>query len=349
MRPTCAISIRSAAEERAALVGVEPIPSFATRDATLHGAFARQVAATPEAIALSIDTASGREERSYAELDERAEALAAHLRALGVGANQVVGLRVERSADVVIGMLGDPQGRRRLPAAGPGLPERADRVHAAGRRGSVVLTPARAGRRALGAARDVCVPRRPLPRAPRRPAAAVARCRDDLAYVIYTSGSTGKPKGVRITHRNVLRLFAATDAWFGFGPSDVWTLFHSYAFDFSVWELWGALLYGGRLVVVPYGCSRARRRSASCWSRERVTVLNQTPSRSAQLIEPTAAAPGRLALRYVDLRRRGAASCRACSRWFDALRRRRTAAGQHVRHHRDDRARDLSADHPGRS
>ena len=93
------------AEERAALVGEEPIPTFTTRDATLHAAFARQVAATPEAIALSIDTASGREELSYAELDRRAEALAAHLRALGVGANQVVGLRVERSADVVIGIL----------------------------------------------------------------------------------------------------------------------------------------------------------------------------------------------------------------------------------------------------
>src|SRR5207244_2798964 len=71
---------------------------------------------------------------------------------------------------------------------------------------------------------------------------------DDLAYVIYTSGSTGKPKGVLVTHANVTRLFSATDPWFAFGPHDVWTLFHSYAFDFSVWELWGALLYGGRLV-----------------------------------------------------------------------------------------------------
>ena len=78
-----------------------------------------------------------------------------------------------------------------------------------------------------------------------------------LAYVIYTSGSTGRPKGVQVTHANVVRLFTATDHWFGFGPDDVWTLFHSYAFDFSVWELWGALLYGGRLVVVPYLVSRS--------------------------------------------------------------------------------------------
>jgi non-ribosomal peptide synthetase component F len=91
--------------------------------------------------------------------------------------------------------------------------------------------------------------------ADRAPDAAVAP--GDAAYVIYTSGSTGRPKGVVVTHANVLRLMDATQGWFGFDDSDVWTLFHSYAFDFSVWELWGALLYGGRLVVVPYEVSRS--------------------------------------------------------------------------------------------
>ena len=79
---------------------------------------------------------------------------------------------------------------------------------------------------------------------------------DSLAYVIYTSGSTGQPKGVLITHANVVRLLKSTEDLFQFGPGDVWTLFHSFAFDFSVWELWGALAYGGRLVVVPYLTSR---------------------------------------------------------------------------------------------
>ncbi|MCC5698192.1 AMP-binding protein, partial [Klebsiella pneumoniae] len=108
---------------------------------------------------------------------------------------------------------------------------------------------------------------------------------DHAAYVIYTSGSTGRPKGVSIPHHNVVRLFTATQPWFSFTSDDVWTLFHSYAFDFSVWELWGALLHGGRLVVVPYEISRSPKEFLQLLSRERVTVLNQTPSAFYQLIE----------------------------------------------------------------
>ena len=86
-------------------------------------------------------------------------------------------------------------------------------------------------------------------RAPLRPS--------NVAYVIYTSGSTGRPKGVAVPHRNVVKLFDNTAALFGFDDSDVWTMFHSYAFDFSVWELWGPLLHGGALVVVDYDTSRS--------------------------------------------------------------------------------------------
>ncbi len=122
------------------------------------------------------------------------------------------------------------------------------------------------------------------------------------AYIIYTSGSTGKPKGVVIPHQNVARLFDSTQPWFHFGPSDVWTLFHSYAFDFSVWEIWGPLLHGGRLVIVPYTVSRSPEQFLQLLVNESVTVLNQTPSAFYQLMQADLEQPvlsQKLALRYV--------------------------------------------------
>lgn len=108
---------------------------------------------------------------------------------------------------------------------------------------------------------------------------------DDPLYVIYTSGSTGLPKGVEITNHNVLRLFSATEQLYQFSEDDKWTLFHSYAFDFSVWEIFGALLYGGTLVIVPRSISRTPDTFFKLIIDEKVTVLNQTPSAFAQLAE----------------------------------------------------------------
>jgi nonribosomal peptide synthetase DhbF len=145
------------------------------------------------------------------------------------------------------------------------------------------------------------------------------------AYVIYTSGSTGQPKGVVIPHRNVARLFASTEHWFGFGPDDVWTLFHSPAFDFSVWEIWGPLLHGGRLVIVPRAIGRSPGELLDLLARERVTVLSQTPSAFFQLAQADHDEPARgaeLALRTVifggealELRKLpGTSAIRSCRR-----------------------------------
>ncbi|WP_228858640.1 non-ribosomal peptide synthetase [Xenorhabdus sp. PB61.4] len=99
----------------------------------------------------------------------------------------------------------------------------------------------------------------------------------DLAYVIYTSGTTGKPKGVLQTHHNVSRLFTTSQKDYQFDQHDVWVLFHAYTFDFSVWELWGALLYGGRLIIPTVECTKDFGQFSRLCSEQHVTVLNQTP------------------------------------------------------------------------
>jgi amino acid adenylation domain-containing protein len=122
---------------------------------------------------------------------------------------------------------------------------------------------------------------------------------DNLAYVIYTSGSTGIPKGVMVEHAQVSRLFASTDEAYGFNDQDVWCLFHSFAFDFSVWELWGALGYGGRLIVVPRDVARSSHEFYRLVCDEGVTVLNQTPSAFRGFIEAQAVERRPDQLRYV--------------------------------------------------
>ncbi|MEG3939648.1 amino acid adenylation domain-containing protein [Microcoleus sp. S36b_A3] len=252
-------------------------------DRCIHQLFEAQVERTPDAIAVVFED----QKLTYRELNKRANQVAHYLQQIGVKPDVLVGICVERASDTIVGILGI------LKAGGAYVP----------------LDPANPRDRLAFILEDAQVnvllsEKKLLPNLPKSSAKIVcldadqsafsqhskenpasATTAENLAYIIYTSGSTGIPKGVLVSHSNVLRLFAATQSWYNFNEQDVWTLFHSYAFDFSVWEIWGALLYGGRLAIVPYSVSRSPQEFYNLLCKEKVTVLNQTPSAFYQLIE----------------------------------------------------------------
>ncbi|WP_156371072.1 non-ribosomal peptide synthase/polyketide synthase, partial [Nocardia arizonensis] len=274
---------------------------------TLVSLFDETVAAHPYRTAAKF----GADSLTYSELDKRANIVARRLVDDGAGPESLVAVILPRSLDLVVALLAVVKTGAGYVPIDPTYP--AERI-------AYVLSDARPSSVILDSTVEITVPDgvatvvldgfavetgnvvdaddAPVTdadrRAPLRP--------EHVAYVIYTSGSTGRPKGVAVAHRNVTRLFANTDRDFGFGPDDVWTLFHSYAFDFSVWELWGPLLFGGTVVVVDYYTSRSPEQFLELLRAERVTVLNQTPSAFYQLAEAdrnAGSAVTPLALRYV--------------------------------------------------
>jgi amino acid adenylation domain-containing protein len=227
---------------------------------------------------------------TYGSLNDSANHIARHLRELGVGADSFVAIYLDRSPEMLIAILGV------IKAGGAYLP--IDSMYPEARvlemlkdaRPTAVLT---SGSLVAGLSERIAELPVSIVEIGQILAGAsggianlpAAIGGDDLAYMIYTSGSTGKPKGVMVTHRNVVRLLTQTDQWFHFNSDDVWTMFHSIAFDFSVWEIWGCLLTGGRLVIVPFAVSRSPRDFHDLLSAEKVTVLNQTPSAFSMLVQ----------------------------------------------------------------
>ncbi|RIK39121.1 MAG: non-ribosomal peptide synthetase, partial [Chloroflexi bacterium] len=288
------------AERRQLLVEWNDTGTLYPQDKRLHQLFEEQVMRTPNAVAVTF----GGQHLTYRELNERANQLAHHLRNCGVGPDTLVGICVERSFEMVVGLLGILKAGGAYVPLDPAYPGERLAFMVADSQIRVVLTQHQLREMLPAEGIDVLCLDSDW-------AAKIAYERIEnpvsdgtprnLAYVIYTSGSTGKPKGALVTHANVTRLFDATEAWYGFHERDVWTLFHSIAFDFSVWELWGALLYGGRLVVVPYWVSRTPETFYQLLCEEQVTVLNQTPSAFRQLIHAEAqiGVAENLALRYV--------------------------------------------------
>ncbi|ANZ43288.1 hypothetical protein BBK82_35645 [Lentzea guizhouensis] len=259
---------------------------------SLYGTFAAHAARTPHAVAVT----DGSEQITYARLDEAAAEYRHGLQDCGVQAGDLVGISLERGWEVMAAILAVlshgcgyvpldpayPRERLRFMTEDSGI-----RTVIAGETASGLL-PAELSRvRRVAGVRQLEQP-------------SAAHLTDTPAYVIYTSGSTGVPKGVPVAESAVLALFGAcVDDLFAFGPEDVWSQFFSYSFDFAVWEMWGALLFGGRLVIVPAKTARNPAAFLDLLARERITVLNQVPSYFKYLVRTYERAAVELALRYV--------------------------------------------------
>lgn len=264
-------------------------------DMTLHALFERQVEKTPDRVALTFENQS----ITYRELNEKANCIAGILRSKGVKPDSIVGLMVERSIEMVLGILGI------LKSGGVYLP--IDLIYPEERisyiledSGTVLLLTQNHLQDSIRfRGETICLDDARLYAGAATNPVHVNKP-SDTAYIIYTSGTTGKPKGVMIEHRNVVRLMFNDKFQFEFDDRDVWTMFHSVCFDFSVWEMYGALLYGGRLVVIPKLTAQDTREYLKVLKEEKVTVLNQTPSAFYNLMKEETGLAGRaLNLRYV--------------------------------------------------
>ncbi|MBD1938350.1 non-ribosomal peptide synthetase [Microcoleus sp. FACHB-68] len=258
-------------------------PNTPEENLCIHQLFEAQVQRTPHAVAAIFEN----QQLTYQELNEKANNLANYLQTLGVKPEVLVGICVERSLEMLVGILAILKAGGAYLPIDPSSPKERLAFMLEDAQVPILLTQKQLLETVSNYSGQIlCLDENQefiTEKSPENPLSNV--CAGHLAYVIYTSGSTGTPKGVTVTHSNVVRLFAATQPWYNFNAEDVWTVFHSIAFDFSVWEIWGALLYGGKLVVVPYITSRSPADFYQLLNEQKVTVLNQTPSAFRQLIK----------------------------------------------------------------
>ena len=245
--------------------------------------FEEKVELTPNAISVSFEESS----LTYKELNARANELSQHLISLGIKQDDRVGLCLHRAPDLIVTILAILKaGATYIPVDHRYPKERKETIlHDSGSRLLITQSDLLVELPIIQEMRILCLDTEAhLYDSQSTANPEITNAGERIAYIIYTSGSTGKPKGTLISHHNVTRLFDATEAQFGFNGEDVWTLFHSPAFDFSVWEIWGALLYGGRLVILPFEVTRSPSLFLQTLEDEGVTILNQTPSAFKQLI-----------------------------------------------------------------
>ncbi|MBT2375232.1 non-ribosomal peptide synthetase [Pseudomonas fluorescens] len=290
--PLCSLTILPAAERHHLLHTLNASTQHYADSALIHQQFEACANAQPDATAVICEN----QRLTYRELNEQANQVAHRLLALGIRPDDRVAICVERGVSMIVGLLGILKAGAGYVPIDPAYP--LERIAYTLRDSEPVAVLVQADTRHLVgdvASIDLDTLQHESLENPQVPGLTSV----NLAYVIYTSGSTGLPKGVMIEHRNVARLFSATEHWFHFNHRDVWALFHSFAFDFSVWEIWGALMHGGQLLVVPQLVSRSPDECYALLCEAGVSVLNQTPSAFRQLIAAQGRSPQAHSLRQV--------------------------------------------------
>ncbi len=272
-----ALPMLSQAEEQQLLLDFNNTDVAWPKDKTIINLFETQVSKTPATTAVIFE----KEQISYRQLNERSNQLAHYLRSIGVKEETLVPVCIERGINMIVAILGILKAGGVYVPIDPEYP--AERI-------SYMLEDT--------AAPTIVTSQYALAKLPASTDLNYIQLDSDwetisgypasnpditvqpnhLAYIIYTSGSTGKPKGVMIEHCNVVRLFETEQPLYDFNEKDVWTMFHSFCFDFSVWEMYGALFYGGRLVMVSSAVTKDAALFSSLILSEGVTVLNQTPA-----------------------------------------------------------------------
>ncbi|KAF9377940.1 hypothetical protein BGX21_003056, partial [Mortierella sp. AD011] len=263
----------------------------------IHQIFEDQAVQSPDAIAIIFED----QQMTYHELNVQANSLAHHLIDLGVKPDSLVGICVDRSLAMIVGLLAI------LKAGGAYVP--LDPMFASERLNDIledaspsILLADELGIKALDSSIPesvVVVDPNTTFKKPTTNPHVIELASHHLVYVIYTSGSTGKPKGVMVEHAQVTRLFDTTTVWFNFSKDDVWIMNHTFSFDFSVWEIWGALLYAGRLLIPSYRTTQSPEELYKLICDHKVTVLNTTPSSFRPFIALQEESHLRDELRYV--------------------------------------------------
>ena len=269
------------------------------RDKTIVQLFEEQAEKTPNNVAITFEG----EELTYKELNEKANQLAHYLRKKGVVQDSTVAVRIRKSLELIIAVLGIVKSGGCYLPIDLSYPENRVEFMLEDSKTKMMLV--------IEEDKEFKINNKNLEQVNislsnkkiyslENTNLEIVNKPDDLLYIIYTSGTTGNPKGVMITHRNVVRLMKNDKFQFDFSEKDVWTMFHSVAFDFSVWEMYGALLYGGKLVVVSGKNARDPNMFLKLLRDEKVTVLNQTPTYFYNLLEQELKNPNKdLVIRYI--------------------------------------------------